>query len=403
MAATSRYSSSDTGRGRGSWASVAAGSAAIRPSASPPPVLIEREGCLCLELPKESRITLADVAVALGQQGGSEANWQPFMHDEHIVLQALTSGANIDAQKARFLAEGLQIKSIKAKCTELINSVNNKDLVEGRIEALTASKDGQRLMKAQLETLGRLITFNLETFPGSNGVPTGNATFLLDISEHGKAPKTFYILDFGTWSNRVKVSIIGRQKFCYYCRESSHLRRDCPHAPQCQHCGSRTHSPLRCTSPEAYISDPEAYGPGPASLAHAPAAPSMESSLAASILPPNLAIPDASVRQIAETPEREISMHQLSSQESQSAIPPLATSALMNRSRSWAGEMEEDDDLQDERDAAEVYSMLSTQSVTLTQDDGFRPVTKKTRRYGTKLRLDVQAPGGKVAGKKRRL
>ncbi|KAK9895511.1 hypothetical protein P389DRAFT_197569 [Cystobasidium minutum MCA 4210] len=398
-AATSRHSRSGIGQGRGSWASITAGSAAVRPSASPAPVIIEREGCLCLVLPPESRVTLPDVAVAIGQLGGNEAQWQPFMHNGHIVLQALTSGAGIEAEKARLLSEGLQIKSIKAKCSPLVNSANSKDIIEGRIEGLNGSQDGQQLMKDQLTALGTLITFNLETFPGSNGVPTGIATFLLDIHAKGKAPKSHYILDFGTWSNHVRVSILGRQKFCYYCREASHLRRECPHAPACTHCGSTVHSSLRCTARKPSAVHPTSSSSAASITPPASTTPSVQRP--SEVLPPSATPVDPATTQILETPELGNTMHSPSNEGSQESRPtsPPAASPASSHARSWADQMEEDDG--EEGEAREIESMLSTQRIELTQDDTFQPVKSKASRRAESLRARIQASAPKQPRSKR--
>lgn len=373
MAAASRYSGDNIGRGGRRWASVVAGNASITPPASPAPVVIDREGCLGLVLPPESRITITDIAIALGQQGGDGGQWQPFVDKGHIILQALTSGPGIEAQKMRFVAEGLPVKSIIAKCTPLVNSAHNDNLVEGKVEGLCASQEGQRLMKEHLERLGRLLVFNIETYPGSNGVPTGSATFLLDISEHRKAPKPHYILDFGTWTNHVHVSIVGKQKFCYYCREKSHLRKDCPNAPECNNCGSRGHSYNRCREPPV-IDDQLDYGE-PYSPASTHRSDDSDSSAST---PPSSA--DSSLRDpvagvVRETPEQEDRDHPLSSQESAREAGKAASTAIsMQRSRSWAGEMDEDEE---ETQSAGNASMLSTQDVGLTQDAEFQTVVNR--------------------------
>lgn len=122
-----------TEQGGASWASVAARSATSRASSAEYPVVIDREGCLLLELPPDTRITLAAIAVAIGKVDELAHFWQPFMHNRHFAIQALASTAHIESMRTKFLAEGLQVGAINVKCAPLVNSVNNKDLLEGKV------------------------------------------------------------------------------------------------------------------------------------------------------------------------------------------------------------------------------------------------------------------------------
>lgn len=80
----------------------------------------------------------------------------------------------------------------------------------------------------------------------SNGEPYMSIYLLLAVN-HEKAPSRFFISeDLGSSRFEICTNVM----FCFFCNSRNHLRSRCPVAPQCKHCGIRSHPTWRCHSSE---------------------------------------------------------------------------------------------------------------------------------------------------------
>lgn len=245
MPGIAENSKTATGQGSRSWAQIA-GSGRTPVVRDNPPILgIEREHCLALILPPKSQVTIAEVAGALSKVCKPGPEWMVYTLRESIVLEYDASCERTAGEKQVLITQGLAIKSITAKVSPLENIAGSKDIIEGTIHNMCQEATVTRQMKEILQSLGRIVGFRMNTIIGT-GFLDGTASFVLDVSQTGRAPKYTYKLEGSNFPVTVRVTIHGRRRFCYYCRESSHLRKDCPTAPPCHVCGLRSHVAAKC-------------------------------------------------------------------------------------------------------------------------------------------------------------
>ena len=169
----------------------------------------------------------------------------PLVDQNSLMIQVLSKEEEARSLVAKLVDDGLEISGITARVSHLHNSCSGGDVVTGRIENFCSSETGIQLMRAELAQIGHILAWRTNTFPNTP-VPDGTADFVLDISETGLVPKSTYNLDHGTWVDQPRVVLQGRRKFCYYCRDTKHLRKNRPVAPECRRCHSRAHATLKC-------------------------------------------------------------------------------------------------------------------------------------------------------------
>jgi hypothetical protein len=212
------------------------------------PMTVARENCLALK----TSITPSALSVAkalASQYPELQSKVVPLLVDGRVMLQ-LTS----DADPTKILAEGLILGQITTKAVKLVNSCTNSNILQCQVTGLLPDEVGIEGVKAALSP-AKVITWETEYYTGTK-IHTGVANFLLDISEAPKLPSKLLKVPREKWTETVIFRILGRHVYCHYCRETSHTRLECPHAPACSRCLSRAHPSQRCTaSPKQNLTD----------------------------------------------------------------------------------------------------------------------------------------------------
>lgn len=356
---------------KGSWAHIVRHGGAVPAPTQPPPLRMERGGVLSLVLPPGARVTPGDMAKALQEQCKKPALWQPFIYEGHLLLQSLGSQEDVAEDKALFMTDGLSIKGFTAKARPVFNVANNGDMVSGTVVDIAATEFALSFLRTEFEKLGHLVAFRVNTFPGTE-VPDGTVEFVLDISEHGIAPRSKYIIDQHGWLNTCHVQLHGRQRFCYYCRKGTHLRKDCTEAPPCSTCSSKGHHPLACKTSK--------ISPSQTSRS------SDKQVLARQIIPdlPTEAMTPAQLPASRATESSDAC-------ESNMAVANIHTSqsgtAMLETQSAWSGDMEGEKEeaamsARALREFAQLGPVRTDRQVTAARMAG-EPVNKKVRREGS--------------------
>jgi hypothetical protein len=222
------------------------GSASTSPR--PAPMMVARENCLVL---KTSSIpTQLAVAKALASQYPElTSKVVPLLVDGHVYLQ-LTR----DADPGKILAEGLILGQICTKVHKLVNSTSNSSILQCQAYGFLPDEEGIAGVKEALLP-AKVITHDVE-YIGNTGIMKGTLNLLVDFSDASKVPSKIIKVERENWTETVSFRILGRLAFCHYCRETSHSRPNCPHAPECSKCHSRAHPSQRCTVPTKDITPP---------------------------------------------------------------------------------------------------------------------------------------------------
>jgi hypothetical protein len=232
-----------TKKGQKHDATTKTGSASTTPR--PAAMMVARDHCLAL---KTASIPSPDaLAKALASQYPElESQIVPLLIDGQILLQLKP-----EADPAKILAEGLMLGSIRTMAVKLFNSCSHSNILQCQVSGFLADEFGCAAIKAALSP-AKIITWELEYYTGTK-VKKGIANFLLDISDSSKIPAKILRIDRGSWTEMINFRVLGRHLFCHYCRETSHARLDCPHAPACSTCGGRGHPTQRCTSQNSKV------------------------------------------------------------------------------------------------------------------------------------------------------
>jgi hypothetical protein len=213
------------------------------------PFVNSREGLLALEMPPGKTVSKEEIALAIHKQCKEESLWQPLVINGKIYLQALAVGELTNGDKANLIENGLAVGGLTVKVKAVYNTLNNIHMLSGRITGFTATEYAFTQLKGIFEKLGPVCQFEQEYYPGTK-VPTGTIYYIIDITDNKRGPKLRYRIEDPDTKNidYAEVIVHGKRKFCFYCRSSDHVRKDCESAPRCS-CGSRAHPPERCDAP----------------------------------------------------------------------------------------------------------------------------------------------------------
>ena len=210
-----------------------------------PNIASERANCLSFTIPKGTKVSIPDVAQALEKLGDGVQCFVPLIEDGTIILQVVEDSENAKKLVHKMIEDGLPLKGITAMIAKLPQAAAGGERVAGRVQDFTPTTMGIAALKAHLEKFGDLITFRLNHHAGTR-IYNRSADFLINISQSHKLPPSAFRVDNETWAEDVKITIVTRTKFCYFCRSTEHVRRECTEAPRCYHCGDRDHAPSRC-------------------------------------------------------------------------------------------------------------------------------------------------------------
>lgn len=189
---------------------------------------------------------MLEVAQALEKVGEAPEDFVPLIDDGTIILQVVQDSENSNKMVQKMIEDGLPLKGITAVISKLPQVAAGGDRVAGRVQNFTPTPVGIEALKTHLEKYGDLINFRLNRYPGTR-VYDRTAEFVLNISASHKLPPALCRIDNVTWAEDARITIITRKKFCYFCRSTEHIRRECTEAPACYHCGNCDHAPSRCS------------------------------------------------------------------------------------------------------------------------------------------------------------
>lgn len=210
-----------------------------------PNIASERANCLSFTIPEGTKVSIPDVAQALEKLGDGVQCFVPLIEDGTIILQVVEDSENAKKLVHKMIEDGLPLKGITAMIAKLPQAAAGGERVAGRVQDFTPTTMGIAALKAHLEKFGDLITFRLNHHAGTR-IYNRSADFLINISQSHKLPPSAFRVDNETWAEDVKITIVTRTKFCYFCRSTEHVRKECTEAPRCYHCGDRDHAPSRC-------------------------------------------------------------------------------------------------------------------------------------------------------------
>lgn len=205
----------------------------------------ERANCLSFTIPKGTKVSIPEVAQALEKLGEGAESFIPLIEDGTVILQVVEVSEITKKMVQKLIEDGLPLKGITAVISKLPQVIAGGDRVAGHVQNFTPTPLGIAGLKAHLEKFGDLINFRLNRHAGTR-IYDRTADFLLNISASHKLPPTSCRIDNETWAEDARISIITRMKFCYFCRSTEHVRKECTVAPACYHCGDRDHAPSRC-------------------------------------------------------------------------------------------------------------------------------------------------------------
>lgn len=226
------------------------------------PLMIARKGCMLLHAPAST--TLASIATALeAQSPGIQVS--PSILNGRFLLQAVNQTV-VDA----LVATGLKIGEEVALVTSLINSAKTT-IIQLRITSFIHD-NGTALLQSKLEEFGKVITLSNEFYPGTT-ISTNITNVLLDIEDSTKAPPAMLDLERDEWTETIKIQVVGSAKICYYCKSTTHIRKECTVAPACTNCSSTEHPSLYCKAPPAPKSTATITAPAPRPILNAPSTP----------------------------------------------------------------------------------------------------------------------------------
>jgi len=205
----------------------------------------ERANCLSFTIPKGTKVSIPDVAQALEKLGDGVECFVPLIEDATIILQVVEVSENSKKLVQKMIEDGLPLKGITAVIAKLPQAVAGGDRVAGRVQNFTPTIMGIAALKAGLEKFGDLINLRLNHYAGTR-IYDRTVDFLINISQSHKLPPSVFRIDNETWAEDVKIIIVTRTMFCYFCRSTEHVRKACTEAPACYHCGDCDHAPSRC-------------------------------------------------------------------------------------------------------------------------------------------------------------
>lgn len=213
-------------------------------SPGPPGFRLPRVGALRLEVPP-GKIDGNKIALALDKQCAHPEHWQPIFEHGDVFLQCLVPGEPSKADKIKMLEKGLAIGNASVTVKEVVADTTGKELLFGRIEGVTMLDEVFQYLKQEFGRRGSVVHFEARCY-GKTKVKTGIIDWILDVTDTHQGPNRVYYYDTGAERVVATVHVLGRRRFCYYCRSTDHLRKDCKTAPHCKFCNSQAHPPQHC-------------------------------------------------------------------------------------------------------------------------------------------------------------
>lgn len=205
---------------------------------------VPRVGALELLMPA-GKPDLLKIALAIHKLCKDPGAWQPFVDGDKVYVQSLVPESESGEDRKLMLEKGLIVGNTSVKLKETLGDTTNKDLLVGRIENVKVTAFALEELRKEFGKLGNLMHFVPRVYTGTK-VKTGTIDFILDVTEKRHGPKRVYWLDNGYSRDPAYVFVMKRSRFCYFCRGTDHIRKNCTVAPECSNCHSKAHPPHLC-------------------------------------------------------------------------------------------------------------------------------------------------------------